>query len=41
MYAVFNTNRWSDDPGGTGRLVAQGAENALTLKSVLAEAGVQ
>lgn len=41
VFALFNTNRWSDDPGGTGRLVSQGAENALALKSVLADAGVQ
>lgn len=41
VFALFNTNRWSDDPNGTGRLVSQGAENALALKSVLADAGVQ
>ena len=41
VFAVFNTNRWSEDPRGTGQLVAQGAENAFTLKSVLEEAGVQ
>lgn len=40
VFAVFNTNRWSQDPQGTGRLVAQGAENALMLRSVLKEAGV-
>lgn len=41
VFALFNTNRWSQDPQGTGQLVSQGAENAFTLKSVLAEAGVQ
>ena len=40
-YAVFNTNRWSPDPrGGPDDLVAQGAHNALTLRTVLQEAGV-
>jgi uncharacterized protein YecE (DUF72 family) len=41
VFAVFNTNRWSQSPDGSGQLVAQGAANALALKSLLAEAGVQ
>jgi uncharacterized protein YecE (DUF72 family) len=41
VFALFNTNRWSQSPDGSGELVAQGAANALALKSVLAEAGVQ
>ena len=41
VFAVFNTNRWSQDPDGSGELVAQGANNALALKSVLEGAGVQ
>jgi uncharacterized protein YecE (DUF72 family) len=41
VFAVFNTNRWSQDPDGSGRLVAQGAANAFELRSVLQEAGVQ
>jgi uncharacterized protein YecE (DUF72 family) len=41
VFAFFNTNRWSQDPDGSGRLVSQGAHNALALRSVLAEAGVQ
>jgi uncharacterized protein YecE (DUF72 family) len=41
VFAVFNTNRWAQDPDGSGQLVAQGAANALALKSVLQEAGVQ
>ena len=41
VFAVFNTNRWSQDPDGSGQLVAQGAENAFALRSVLQEAGVQ
>jgi uncharacterized protein YecE (DUF72 family) len=39
VFALFNTNRWSQDPQGTGQLVSQGAENAFTLRSVLEEAG--
>ena len=41
VFAVFNTNRWSQDPDGSGQLVAQGAANALALKAVLQEAGLQ
>jgi len=41
VFAVFNTNRWSQDPDGSGQLVSQGAANALALKQVLQEAGVQ
>lgn len=41
VFALFNTNRWSQDPDGSGQLVAQGAANALSLRSVLQEAGVQ
>jgi uncharacterized protein YecE (DUF72 family) len=41
VFAVFNTNRWSQDPDGTGQIVSQGAHNAFALKSVLAEAGLQ
>ena len=41
VFAVFNTNRWSQDPDGSGRLAAQGAANAFELRSVLQEAGVQ
>jgi uncharacterized protein YecE (DUF72 family) len=41
VFALFNTNRWSQDPDGSGRLVAQGAANAFELRSVLQEAGVQ
>ena len=41
VFALFNTNRWSQDPDGSGRLVAQGSENAFALQSVLQEAGVQ
>jgi uncharacterized protein YecE (DUF72 family) len=40
-FVLFNTNRWSQSPDGSGQLVSQGAHNALALKSVLAEAGVQ
>jgi len=40
-FVLFNTNRWSQSTDGSGQLVSQGAHNALTLKSVLAEAGVQ
>jgi uncharacterized protein YecE (DUF72 family) len=41
VFAVFNTNKWSQDPDGSGRLVAQGAANAFELRSVLQEAAVQ
>jgi uncharacterized protein YecE (DUF72 family) len=41
VFALFNTNRWSQDPDGSGQLVSQGAANALALRSVLQEAGVQ
>ena len=41
VFAVFNTNRWSQDPDGSRQLVSQGAHNALALRSVLAEAGLQ
>jgi len=41
VFALFNTNRWSQDPDGSGRLVAQGAANAFELRSVLQGAGVQ
>jgi uncharacterized protein YecE (DUF72 family) len=41
VFALFNTNRWSQDPDGSNRLVAQGAANAFELRSVLQEAGVQ
>jgi uncharacterized protein YecE (DUF72 family) len=41
VFAVFNTNRWSQDPDGSGQLVSQGAHNALALKAILAEAGLQ
>jgi uncharacterized protein YecE (DUF72 family) len=41
VFAVFNTNRWSQDPDGSGELVSQGAHNAQALKAILAEAGLQ
>ena len=41
VFAVFNTNRWSQDPDGSGQLVSQGAHNALVLRAILAEAGLQ
>jgi len=41
VFALFNTNRWSQDPDGSGRLVAQAAANAFELRSVLQGAGVQ
>lgn len=41
VFAVFNTNRWSQDPDGSGQLVSQGAYNAMALRSVLQEAGVR
>ena len=41
VFAVFNTNRWSQDPDGSGQLVSQGAHNAQALKAILAEAGLQ
>ena len=41
VFAVFNTNRWSQDPDGSGQLVSQGAFNAQALKAILAEAGLQ
>jgi uncharacterized protein YecE (DUF72 family) len=40
VFAVFNTNRWSESREGIGQLVSQGAENALTLRAVLQEARV-
>jgi uncharacterized protein YecE (DUF72 family) len=41
VFALFNTNRWSQDPDGSGQIVSQGAHNAQTLKALLAEAGLQ
>jgi uncharacterized protein YecE (DUF72 family) len=40
VFALFNTNRWSQHPDGSGQLVSQGAHNAQALKALLAGAGV-
>ena len=37
-YALMNTNKWSEGP--EGRMIPQGAANALLLRQVLDEAGV-
>jgi uncharacterized protein YecE (DUF72 family) len=40
VFALFNTNRWSEAPDGSGQLVSQGAHNAQALRAVLQEARV-
>src|SRR5688572_4183884 len=37
-YALMNTNKWNEGPGG--QMIPQGAANALALRQVLDEAGV-
>jgi uncharacterized protein YecE (DUF72 family) len=40
-YVLFNNNRWSPAPDDPGRTVAQAAQNAQMLMSLLEREGVR